>query len=435
MKKSIILGAMAMGLIASSCSQDEPMAPLSDARTQINFSATAESGSRSASSYENGTDVSEISVSAWMRQDASVLPGYSSGNTGNAAYFVNDFLTRTKGSSGTFNYASDARFWPSNGETLDFYAVVDNKAWGEDNGRFAFNANDGKPGLVGNLAQLPLDKMPDLLYATTFGQKLNRAGSSTSAVYQKNVSLRFYHAFAKVHVTAEVRNKNIRVVITDMELHGIAKEGQFLFPYLSGSGSLLETNGAHWIIPDNYTQITDLLKFDALDYTILNGRKSIVLDKKENGNIKAKHTLISEAAPNDLLVLPRHYNGRNSSGKYQTYILLKGYAYNIADSEAGWDEDTDCLIYPKSNADGSVTPAAMIIPIEFKWDMGTINHYNIVFDCGNGGNTTEDPNNPAFIRIGYEVEVQDWETGEQKCEHEENGVNQDNSIQYPNNIK
>lgn len=422
-----------MGLIATSCSQDESLALFSDAtNTKINFSATADKGTRSASSYENGTDVSEIYVSAWVRQK-TVLPGYGSANTDNAPYFLNDFLTRSEG-SGVFSYATDARYWPANGEALDFFAVVDNNAWGTDKGTFSFSACNGKPGLTGELEQLTLEKMPDMLFAYNFNQTRDNTGKTT---FQQNVALDFNHAFAKVHVTAEVRNKNIRVVITDMEIHGIAKEGQFGFPYIAGEGKVNTTKDAQWIIKDgNFTDLKKLLKFDTLNTTVVNGVKSIILDKKESGNIKAKQTLISENAPNDLLVIPNRYNGRNSGGKYQTYILLKGYAYNIADSEAGFDDETDCLIYPKKDDFGNVTPANMIIPIEFNWCMGSVNHYNIVFDCGNGGNTNEDPKNPAFIKIGYEVEVEDWATGEQKCEYvDENGTNQDNSIEYPTNIK
>lgn len=438
MKKHLMFLAAAAGLIATSCSQDEPKAVLPAARNQISYTVTADDGSRSSSAYTNGTDVNSMHVSAWAHMPAD-LPGYGSSNGSNSAYFLNDLLTRQSG-EGTFNYAQDARFWPINGEELDFWAVVDNDKLlskdengnlvvNPDDHKFGFDAQGGHPGLEGTIYQGGVDNMPDLLYAHTFGMTSANGNPGTDA-FQKNVSFSFHHAFAKVVVTAEVRNSNLRVCITDMEIHGIAPEGQFGFPYLSGQGLDHVDNPAHWTVDgEKYANITGLLA-ESLPYTEIAGHKALVLDKAEKDNIKKKHNLIGPDAPGDLLVIPRDYNGRNASSN-QTYILLRGFAYNISNKENGWDEDSDILIYPKRDANNKLVPAEMIIPIEFHWAMGTVNHYNIVFDCGNGGSTSENPNDPAFIRIGYECEVLDWTTGEQKNEHEENGQPVDNSVQYP----
>lgn len=398
MKKLLFPLGVMIGIIVSSCSSDEPTAVLNEAvNGKIGFSVTADNGSRAASAYENGTDITKMSVSAWLVGDANELPGYSGGNTANASYFLNDVLTRESG-SGLFNYLSDARYWPANGETLDFFAVVDNEAWG-DNGRFGFSKADGKPGL-GFLSQLGINEMPDLLYAYTPNQK-----RSTANVAQQNVSFDFNHAFAKVIVTSEVKNENIRVYITDIEICGITDGGQLIFPHKTGEGSKIVNQPASWIVSPGYTDIS-------ANQGLFSANNPVVLDMKE---VK-KETLVGRGKTNgvinDLLVIPNSYNGRNSSGKIQTYVKLKGYAYNIADAKNGFDEDTDALIFPKANADGSVTPTDMLIPIEFNWGMGTVNRYNIVFDCGNGGSTTTNPNDPAFVRIGYEVEVTDWATGE-----------------------
>lgn len=385
MKKPLIFLATMIGLITASCSNDEPMPNSGTASNQIRFSVIAENGSRSTSHYENGTDISHMSVSAWVVEDTTKLPAYSESNTGNGIYFLNDFLTRTPGSSGTFNYSSGARYWPSNNEILDFFAVVDNPV------PFKFNQSGKGPGLDW-INQGQLTEMPDMLYAYTPNQTRGK-----QPVAQQNVSFSFNHAFAKVVVTAEVRNPNLRVYITDMSIVGVINKGQFLLPHKVGEGKKIVNVEAQWILGTEYMNLTNLMKLN-------DATNPAVLDMAG----QAKWTLLSESHPNDLLVIPASYSGRNSS-KPQTYIQLKGYAYNIANQQNGFDADTDVLIYPKKNADGTLTPAIINIPIEFNWKAGTINRYNIVFDCGNGG---YDPENPAFVRIGYEVEVNPWKDGE-----------------------
>lgn len=407
MKKFLSIVAVMMGLITASCSQDEPAVSLPDAaNNMIGFSVTADNGSRSTSHYENGTDISEISVSAWVTPDANTLPGYHESNTGNSVYFFNDVLRRD--GSGVFNYSEAARFWPADA-ILDFYSVIDNPT------PFTFDCGEGYPGLDGWIAQGKIEEMPDMLYAYAFDEKRKEKQKES----QQNVSLKYNHAFAKVVVTAEVRNPNLRVYITDMEIHGVTDKGKFLLPHKVGQDKEIKVIEANWKKSPDYTNITGLMK-------TYNTANPAILDMAAGQ--EAKRTLLGEEFPNDLLVIPNTYNGRNSS-KCQTYILLKGYAYNISNRENGFDPDIDELIYPKTT-NGKVEAAPMIIPIEFHWGMGTINYYNIVFDCGGGGNMNEDPNNPALVRIGYEVEVNDWTTGEQKNEHVENGENVDHSIEY-----
>lgn len=420
MKKICYLTVAMIGILSTSCSNDEPQASLPGANKAISYTATANSSSRAASAYESGLDISKITVSAWMTQNNSICPNYAETNKGDATYFLNDVLTRGNGqNSGSFDYATDARYWPSNGEVLDFFAIVDNEAFG-DNGKFRFNAKDAKPGL-GIISQLQLDKMPDMLYATTFNKTLAKP-----EVFQQNVAFDFKHAFAKVIVTAEVRNQNLHVVITDMAVKGVISQGQFIFPHKEDKKSEGFNDpvivDAKWLIneSDSYIGVTCLQN------------ANIELDKAD----VAKQTLVgapkgTDGKNNDLLMIPNSYDGRNSSGKYQTYIELKGYAYNISNPESGWSDTNDVLIYGDKNEDGSITPATMIIPIEFNWRMGTVNRYNLVFDCGNGGSTDDDPNHPAFVRIGYEVEVTEWAPGEELIEK----ADSDDSIEYPTNKK
>lgn len=417
MMKAKFLWGVALMALATSCAQEETTLSLASAPDEIGYKVDAGGMTRATSAYTYGSDIQKITVSAWL-SNGKDLPGYGSGNTGNSSYFLNDVLVRTgakeDGTTGVFNYTRNARYWPHNGETLDFYAVVDNdKLIGDEEGNpvpfehpFGWAAADGKPGLEGKIMQGKLDEMPDLLYAITFDQVATQKKTA-----QQNVAFNFEHAFAKVIVTAETKNKNLRVVITDMEIHGIAKEGEFSMPYKSGSGNECVYNGASWTPSAEYTDLPGLLVNHPTyvkDEKTGEGAAKIVLDKSET----AKQKLVGEPlngdadkAKNTLFVIPTEYSGRNGSGKNQTYIKLMGYAYNKAGDT--FDPDKDVLVYGDKK-DGVITPAAMIIPIEFDWKMGTVNKYNITFDCGNGGSQDEEPNHPALVRIGYEVEVNDW---------------------------
>lgn len=410
MKNYLFFLTAGMAIFATSCSQDDPMTPLDgDFKNQINFTVTADNATRSESSYQNGTDINRFSVSAWLTQDSEdgkkVLPGYGSSNGSNSMYFINDVMTREAG-DGVFNYQSSARYWPSSDlDCLDFFAIVDNDApaW-NGNGDFVFNNGSG-PGLTGNLKQLPVNEMPDMLYAYSFDEKRPSVN-----VAQKNVSLQFRHAFAKVVISAEVRNENMRMCLTDMEIVGIHDEGKFNLPKKVGEGENVVTEPAYWTIGPGYTTIEcPLVRGE------YNEANPLILDMHEG--CTSSMVLIGDPAyskdpNNDLLVLPSSYSGRNSSTQ-QTYIQFKGYAYNIANKDSGFDADTDNLIYPKKEKGETLPePATMIVPIEFNWEAGTVNYYHIVFDCGNGGSVTVNPNDPALIRIGYEVEVKPWTEGE-----------------------
>lgn len=409
MMKAKFLWGVALMALATSCAQEETTLSLASAPDEIGYKVDAGGMTRATSAYTYGSDIQKITVSAWL-SNGKDLPGYGSGNTGNSSYFLNDVLVRTgakeDGTTGVFNYTRNARYWPHNGETLDFYAVVDNENFiGQDQHPFGWTATNGHPGLEEKIKQGNLDEMPDLLYAVTFNQ-----WATAKKTAQQNVKFDFKHAFAKVIVTAETKNKNLRVVITDMEIHGIKEGGVFSMPYKSGEGETIVYNDEQWTVSDVYTDLPGLL----VDHpTYVKDEKTgeyaakIVLDKSET----AKQKLVGEPldgdadkAKNTLFVIPTEYNGRNSS-KHQTYIQLKGYAYNKAGET--FDPEKDVLVYGDKK-DGKIEPAVMTIPIEFDWKMGTVNKYNITFDCGNGGSQDEDPNHPALVRIGYEVEVNDW---------------------------
>lgn len=416
MKKSTFYLTAMSGLLLASCAQDEVMTSLEKSvNKQISYTVIADNGSRSATAYSNGTDVDEIHVAAWAvtpdENGEYALPGYGDPNTGNAAFINHDVVKRsgtgTSGTSGTFNYSTDARFWPTNGQKLDFYAVVD--APSEDN-CFSWEGTGGHPGLPQKVMQLGKSEMKDMLFAYTPNQTLNKDGHQA----QQNVSFSLNHAFAKVVITAQVKNKNLRVVITDAQINGIVKGGNFCFPYKSGEGKHVMENPAHWTVTkgkDDFMNLTGIM--DSKDPVIVDYNESLDAENPGKENVAGvstydgSHKIVTN---NDILVIPTEYSGRNGNGSFQTYIELEVYAFNITGDT--FDEDTDMLVCGTREKDDNgntiFRTSKVIVPIEFNWLMGTVNTYNIIFDCGTGGTTGEDPKDPSLVRIGYEVEVKPW---------------------------
>lgn len=452
MSKVKLLWGAALLVLAASCAQEDVVLEQTQASNEIAYKVDAGKMSRAASAYMNGTDVSKITVSAWLKGTKETVPAFTSPERFNSSYFLNDVLDRSgkNGNKGTFNYSEGMRYWPANGEYLDFYAVVDNEAWIAKNGdsendnnsaatedigdavdeegtnstdkkdktekepidgSFSFDNGSGAPGL-GWINQLGLADMPDLLFSTTVDQTL------TKTTGQQNVSFSFDHAFAQVIVTAEVQNKNLRVVITDLEICGVAEKGRFTFAHKSDAGNV----DAKWEPGEGRTEIKGLLKGG-----------DVILDMAET----SKATLLNNVNKEDrLLVIPLKYGDYAKPGNVRPHIRLKGYAYNIANPEAGFDEDTDFLIFSKPVKDSKPLSSNINIPIDFNWKPGTINTYNIIFKSGNGGTTNDpeypvypdpddpenpdpnpdptNPDTPAFIQVSYEVNVEKWEEGEKK---------------------
>lgn len=417
--------------LAASCAQEETMLSLQSVPNEISYKVDAGKMSRSASSYENGTDIDRFVVSAWVLEDANAIPAYGKPVAGNTLYFLNDEMTRVSG-EGTFNYTSDARYWPRNGEILDFYSFVDFGPFKFDNitAKDESGADVKLPGFAG-ITQQQINVMPDMLFSTAFNQTQGNASGSSSTAAQKNVSFRFDHALAKVAVTAEVKNQNLHVVITDMSICGVTKGGDFTMTHKAADAEA--ENGwkkvdASWAVnPDNSCNLVNLLASKAGE----DGKVAIAIDK----STIAKQELVG-SGKDGLLVIPNSYKGaitydNGHDKELKTYIQLKAYAYNKANKDSV-NPKTDFLIYGEWDENKPV-PLEINLPIDFNWAMGTCNHYNIIFDCGNGGDDSTkepdpdpenpdepDPNNPdpginpTFMRIGYEVTVTGWEEGETK---------------------
>lgn len=426
MKKLAFLAVMS-ALLLSSCSQDEVMSPLDNSvdtavNKKITYTVTAENGSRAASAYSNGTDVNEIHVWAWATVPSGTdekgnfiypLPSYGSSNTGNASFIEHDVMTRSgEGTSGkgVFTYGTNARFWPTANQSLDFWAIVDAPSEMEC---FTWKGYGDKPSLPKMAKQLGKSQMKDMLYAYTPDQTLDKDGHQA----QQNVSFSLDHAFAKVRISAQVRNTNLRVVIYDAQIHGIYTGGYFTYPYKSGAGSEIIKNPGAWDNSKDHSMVlTDLM--DA-DQVVVDGSSiyaqgtDTIQGKKEVAGFSTYDKDNKLILNNDILVIPAEYSGRNSS-KLQTYIQLEVCAYNI--SGTTFDEDTDMLVCGTRDENKKPRPAIINVPVEFDWVMGTINTYNIIFDCGTGGTSTENPKDPSMVRIGYEVEVNPWQNREYKDE-------------------
>lgn len=410
----------------SSCSNDESSDKLySGGRKQIGFSISGMNSTRSSHAYETGLDISDIRISSWKTKSSSVAPSYGIHSQENGSYFHNALLSRSTDSyNNCFSFYDATYYWPENGENLDFFAVA--RLDGSEHGDFRFdNTPIGDEGYIPGLDwihQQDVDGMSDIFWAYSFDKKSDPSLSGNSVV-----NLDFRHALAKVVVTAEVRNRNLRVYITDVDLCGLMEKGKFNFPYKSADGGTVTLNDASW----QYDPEDAMEKIIHCPVKLMkNGGEGLVdgtvvldtntddgfrdgFESSENGNMSyagTKHTLVgansqSETGGGDLFVLPYDYKGRNDGDEIKTYIRVKCQVYNKS-GETFSQHDT--LIFPRMEDGAAPEGQYLYIPVEFDFRMGKMNVYNIFFDSGVGGLAKLSRQTPGLVKIGYEANVDSW---------------------------
>lgn len=283
MKKILSSCLAILGLLsATSCSEDQPLAPLAESQQlqEITFTATADQASRSLTAYRDGTDIKTMRVSAWYSEAKGVgyySRIYDTPHQGNAPYFTEDLLTRTgvSGNNGIFTYENNVRYWPANNGAnvqLSFFAAVDNDklpAYNdatkqEGNFKWYFedfptgDLTDGMPARRPGLnwiEQHDLGEMPDILQAVYTGVYAHHDSqnppASTTDHYppftdetntQRNVHLSFTHILSKVIIKAKVENPTLRIYITDASIVGLVDKGRMTYGYTQ----YIEGQGGHY---------------------------------------------------------------------------------------------------------------------------------------------------------------------------------------------
>lgn len=466
-KLSYSPAAIALLGIAAACTPDATTSLGEAAMQPITYTVTAENASRSLTCYQNGTDISSLSVSAWLlnRESGSTVgdtqPDYDAPCNGNAAYFTEDVLTRPAG-SGVFSYTSDARYWPASNQPylLSFFSVVDNDrlpgyATGEGHFQWYNEADkeaDRTPGLDWILQHDP-GEMPDLLQAQ-ISCVVNSGASWSSA--QRNVTLSFTHTLSKVIVKARVDNPDLRIYITDACISNLVDKGRMIFPDNRSGSTALNTGEArnatwrHEADPArNVTINAPILLSDPTtldsERTLLTVPGVLILDtatdagavdgianpegdkiafnrEDDAANQPAvsyampEHTVIGGDMP-EVSVVTDGTTATMAAGQNHLLAIPFDYsAYCLAHPDAAKPcIKLTCRVYDKTSGEFDPEVTDVTIPIPFSWKAGTVNTYTIRFDKLSVETTDSGINDAtAPIAIGCEVSIKDWATGQEK---------------------
>lgn len=386
LNKSIALASVA--LVMTGCVSEDNVLEESNAKQNISFNVTADRATRAANLFSEAGEINQFYASAW------VLAENETDLTAGKSYFQQDNLTK---SGSTWAYDNEfGRYWPNNGETLDFYAwtngtATDANSYISEN-LGGFDWNSGTPQLV-KIEQKNAAAMNDILCAAT-PQAKHAKPNPTS----EKVSINFRHALAQVGVTAKVENPKIRVQIEEVALVNLNKYGDMTFPRSSaastGANATWAANGS----ADNalLTVVSDVTK---------DGEGQII---EYNTDAAAEPVNLTADKEDLFMVMPiSGYTasvpaGITPTSVTGTCIRLSVKIWNIANasSYAG----TDVQIYGKN--DGY---AYIYIPVAFSWESGKKYTYNLTFGKGNAGYDVN--GQPTIVKVDWEPSITDWTTG------------------------
>lgn len=347
---SACIASLAMATSLTSCSNDEMIVDEPQIRNEIRFNITSNRATR-ATQYEKSEDIQGFNVSAYL-------------TASNALYF-NEVLDKTTGS---WEYKTKGiRYWPTNGEALDFYAWVD-EGWTDEDGthkaQFNLPSTDGPKLSVTTAADA--SKMVDILIA----DKHNVTDNTTS----KTVNLDFSHALAKVDVSLKVENPKIHMEVEEIALVNISTTGDFSFN--KDAADIWSNHGA-----SNQEVVAKNI-----------GKE--VYYKDNDGDDKSDMTIDG----NTFMVIPgkTYDEGEFISGaKSGAFFRIKCKIWNVADAIE--KSDTDLQIYGKNG-----NSADLYIPAAFNWEMGKSYSYTISFGTGNAG--LNENGNPSLVLVDWNLD-------------------------------
>lgn len=355
-----LIGAAVAAMALTACSSDDSAITEAKAQNEITFNVATSRPSR-ALAYDSKDDISNFKVAAWFHGEG----------TSKGTYFNPEVM---KLDNGKWAYDDgNVRYWPNNGEKLDFFTWVDyanvstgNK--GDSKGyTLTFDENghatlsDGE----NDIKILDSNDAVDLLYAATFDQEHSKNATSAN----KQVTLAYKHAFAQVGVTAKVVNPNIHMVVKEVALVNILSGGKFKFPESA-------SDDAEWTTTaDDKSGVVAFSQTDDAVWTL-----------------SATETDLN-TANNRFMVLPQEVNETN--GNHQTpCIRLLCKVWNVTNGEA-YVENDDLQIY------GDADYKYLYIPVNFNWEMGKNYTYKLSFGTGNAG--FDPAGNKALVLVDWDV--------------------------------
>ena len=373
----------ALGLLAlASCSNDELTSVNRDG-DEIAFSVVTNSATRAADVYCNNNKPNGFKVWATCN---------------NATYINGDQIIYNENNSKWEN-TSGTRYWPD--DEVTFFAHV--------NAGGNFEWNNGSPEIKNFTVETNVREQKDLLYAVKKTSKTSDGGQA---------KLNFRHALSQIVFQAKNTNPNLYVEISGVSVCKVKNQGKFTYPtsdtddniedHTGTANTVIDYNNGSWGKWNNVeTTETYSVTFDAVPLVGEKNAIPVSLTNTDETNKDYNNVMLLLPQTSTAWVVGENATTGKPENQDGTYFLVKCRIYNVADSEAGKQNDDVCLW----GADGA---ADVAIPVTLKWEQGKKYIYTFVFGDGNGGYDPdpdpEDPDSPkpVLVPITFVVTVDDF---------------------------
>lgn len=346
MKKTVFLGAVAMTLLAASCSQESDQPTRNDA---ITFGVTTNLASRAANAFCNTNLPGDFNFSAFFADGSA---------------YISD-ATATKGDGSA--YTATGYFWPEN--ALNFVA------W--KNGNMTIN-EAGERQFVSFSPAANATEMLDLLYAVKNG------------VSRTQVRLNFRHALSQIVFKAQNNATDVfDIEVSQVKVGHLTTTGTYTFPTVDtdnqnydeheGTGTIVEGTTGNWLLDDATAGLGEYTS-TGFPTVKLGSEPSFITSVHHTGGVDYTMMLLPQTADKwDPTVKGENYNG--------AYFMLK---VTIKDHKHDGK-----LIY-----DGWT-----VVPADIDWKQGYRYTYTFIFENNGHGGYTPTPNDPKPILAGIQMNL------------------------------
>lgn len=346
MKKTVFLGAVAMTLLAASCSQESDQPTRNDA---ITFGVTTNLASRAANAYCNTNLPEDFKFSAFFADGAAYIDG----------------ATATKGDGSA--YTATGYFWPEN--ALNFVA------W--KNGNMTIN-EAGERQFVSFSPAANATEMLDLLYAVKNG------------VSRTQVRLNFRHALSQIVFKAQNNATDVfDIEVSQVKVGHLTTTGTYTFPTVDtdnqnydkheGTGTIVEGTTGNWQLE---AATAGLGEYTSTGFTTvkLGSEPSFITPVEHTGGIDYTMMLLPQTAAKwDPTVTGATYNG----AYFMLYVTIKDVQHGGKLIYDGWT----------------------VVPADINWEQGSRYTYTFIFDNNGHGGYTPTPNDPKPILAGIKMNL------------------------------
>lgn len=346
MKKTVFLGAVAMTLLAASCSQESDQPTRNDA---ITFGVTTNLASRAANAFCNTNLPGDFNFSAFFADGS--------------AYISNATATKGDGSA----YTATGYFWPEN--ALNFVA------W--KNGNMTIN-EAGERQFVSFSPAANATEMLDLLYAVKNG------------VSRTQVRLNFRHALSQIVFKAQNTATDVfDIEVSQVKVGHLTTTGTYTFPTVDtdnqnydeheGTGTIVEGTTGNWLLDDATAGLGEYTS-TGFPTVKLGSEPSFITSVHHTGGVDYTMMLLPQkTAAWDPTVKGENYNG----AYFMLYVTIKDVQHEGKLIYKGWT----------------------VVPATIDWKQGSRYTYTFIFDNNGHGGYTPTPNDPKPILAGIQMNL------------------------------